>query len=114
MSNSKKSGTTKTETSSAKSARPSTKGFQAELQAKVDAENAKGFRGIEVDPTPNENYTVKGVTSNKPTPETDVDAAGTAREATNTKLSGIESVKREKDIAAENAAHTRKVKRGEN
>jgi hypothetical protein len=31
----------------------------------------KGFRGVQVDETPNENYTVKGVTAGKPTPETD-------------------------------------------
>lgn len=34
----------------------------------------QGFVGVKVDPTPNEHYTVEGVTSGKPTPETDADA----------------------------------------
>lgn len=42
-----------------------------EVQAAVDKETEQGFRGTEVDPTPNENYTVVGVTSEAPTPETD-------------------------------------------
>lgn len=42
---------------------------EAEVQARVDAEQAAGFRGIETDPTPNENYTVAG--NDLPTPETD-------------------------------------------
>lgn len=54
---------------------------EAEVQQNVDAENDKGFRGAKVDPTPNENYTVAGVTSGKPTPETDAKAAADAREA---------------------------------
>ena len=44
---------------------------EADVQAAVDAEVEQGFVGTEVDPTPNENYTVAGVTSGKPTPETD-------------------------------------------
>lgn len=54
-------------------------GGAAEVQEKVDAENEQGFRGTRVDPTPLENYTVDGVTSGKPTPETDADAAAAAR-----------------------------------
>jgi hypothetical protein len=53
----------------------------AEVQEKVDAENEQGFRGTRVDPTPLENYTLQGVTSGKPTPETDEKAAAKAREA---------------------------------
>jgi hypothetical protein len=41
----------------------------------LDAEQARGYRGLKADPTPNEHYTVAGVTSGKPTPETDADAA---------------------------------------
>lgn len=52
-----------------------------EVQAQVDQENEQGFRGVEVDPTPNENYSVAGVTSGAPTPETDNKAAETARKA---------------------------------
>lgn len=51
----------------------------AEVQAKVDDETEKGFRGTVPDPTPNENYTVEGVTAGKPTPETDADLAAEAR-----------------------------------
>ena len=53
----------------------------AEVQAKVDAENELGFRGVRVDPTPLENYTLQGVVSGKPTPETDEKAAAKARDA---------------------------------
>lgn len=53
----------------------------AEVQAKVDAENEQGFRGTRVDPTPLENYTLDGVTSGEPTPETDGKAAQAARDA---------------------------------
>lgn len=52
-----------------------------EVQDKVDAENEQGFRGAKVDPTPDENYTIEGVTSGKPTPETDEKAAAKARES---------------------------------
>lgn len=38
----------------------------------------QGFIGVTADPTPNENYTVAGVTSGKPTPETDQAAADAA------------------------------------
>ena len=54
-------------------------GGAAEVQEKVDAENEQGFRGTRVDPTPLENYTLEGVTSGKPTPETDEKAAEAAR-----------------------------------
>lgn len=42
---------------------------EAEVQARIDAENAAGVRGIQVDPTPDANYTVAG--NDLPTPETD-------------------------------------------
>jgi hypothetical protein len=45
-----------------------------EVQAAMDEATAKGFFGVEIDSTPNEHYTVDGVTSGKPTPETDADA----------------------------------------
>jgi hypothetical protein len=50
-------------------------------QEMVDKETEQGFRGVEVDPTPNENYTLAGVTSGAPTPETDKGAAKQAAEA---------------------------------
>ena len=51
----------------------------SEVQDKMDVEQEQGFRGTPVDPTPNENYTVAGVTAGLPTPETDPDAAAAAR-----------------------------------
>lgn len=42
---------------------------QAEVQAKFDEANEQGYFGEVPDETPNENYTLKGVTSGKPTPE---------------------------------------------
>jgi hypothetical protein len=44
---------------------------QAEVQAKFDEAAEKGYFGETPDETPNENYTLKGVTSGKPTPETE-------------------------------------------
>lgn len=72
-----------------------------DIQAKVDQEAAQGFRGIEVDPTPNENYTVKGVVSAAPTPETDVDHARKVREETGLGLSALEAAEREKIVRGE-------------
>ncbi len=37
----------------------------------TEKEADQGYRGVQRDSTPNENYTVAGVTSGKPTPETD-------------------------------------------
>jgi len=51
----------------------------AQVQKQVDEDEARGFRGVEVDTTPNENYTVAGVTSGAPTPETDEDQADRVR-----------------------------------
>ncbi|WP_156369800.1 hypothetical protein [Arthrobacter sp. Leaf145] len=42
----------------------------ASVQEKFDKINEQGFVGEEVDKTPNENYSVAGVTAGKPTPET--------------------------------------------
>jgi hypothetical protein len=42
-----------------------------EVQAKFDEAEEKGFFGEAVDETPRENYTIEGVTSGAPTPETD-------------------------------------------
>jgi hypothetical protein len=49
----------------------------AKVQHIVEKESEQGFRGAPElgDPTPNENYTVAGVTAGKPTPETDPDQA---------------------------------------
>jgi hypothetical protein len=51
------------------------------VQEQSDAETDQGFAGTAVDPTPRENYTVAGVTSGAPTPETDEGAAEAARKA---------------------------------
>lgn len=48
---------------------------KAQVQEQVDKETEQGFIGTEVDPTPNSAYTVAGVTSGAPTPETDPDQA---------------------------------------
>ena len=53
----------------------------AEVQAAADRETDQGFRGVEVDPTPNDHYTVAGVVAGKPTPETDPDYADSIRPA---------------------------------
>lgn len=51
----------------------------AEVQRVADEETEKGYRGLPADPTPNENYTVAGVTSGAPTPETSDAQAKKAR-----------------------------------
>jgi hypothetical protein len=57
------------------------------VQAAVDTETEQGFRGVEVDPTPNSAYTVQGVTAGAPTPETDVAQAD-------------EAARRQRDVAS--------------
>lgn len=52
-----------------------------EVKAAMDRATERGFFGVEVDPTPNEHYTVDGVISGKPTPETDADAHDAAEGA---------------------------------
>jgi hypothetical protein len=46
-----------------------------EVTSAMDKAVNAGLLGVEVDQTPNEHYTVAGVTASKPTPETDPDAA---------------------------------------
>lgn len=107
MSKEQKSDTTKDTTTSAK---PSPSTGNAEVAAKFDKELKQGFRGTEVDPTDNKAYTVAGVTSGMPTPETDPAAANTARANTNVGLTGLEAAAREKKATQANAANTRKLK----
>lgn len=45
-------------------------GVAQEIQRVTDEAEVQGYFGTAVDPTPNENYTLKGVTSGAPTPET--------------------------------------------
>lgn len=51
-----------------------------DLQKAADEAEEKGYYGIEVDPTPNEAYTVQGVAAKQPTPETDAGAQAKADE----------------------------------
>lgn len=63
-----------------------------QVKEKVDVETDQGFRGVEVDQTPNENYTLSGVTRGAPTPETDDAAAEAARagqKSAETKAAGV-------------------------
>ena len=46
-----------------------------EVQAKVDVETEQGFRGTEVDTTPNEHYTVTGDATKTPEAQADPVAA---------------------------------------
>ena len=65
----------KREASAAKAVSASAEGDKAEVQANMDAEQDKGYYGTVPDPTPNENYTVRGVAAGLPTPETDPEQA---------------------------------------
>jgi hypothetical protein len=93
MSKDKRSDTTKDTTTPDAKATRSTETTPESVMAK---ETARGFRGIEVDPTPNENYTVAGVTSKAPTPETDAGLAADVRKETGLGLSALEAAEREK------------------
>jgi hypothetical protein len=53
---------------------------QKEVQKAVDKAEERGLLGVEVDPTPNENYTVAGVLAGAPTPETDAEHAREVRQ----------------------------------
>jgi hypothetical protein len=50
-------------------------------QKQTDLEAEAGLRGVEVDSTPNEHYTVAGVLAGKPVPEASEDPAAARREA---------------------------------
>jgi hypothetical protein len=63
-----------------------------QVQEKMDEEQEQGFRGTKVDPTPNENFTVAGVTSGAPTPETD---PGLARQVGSSKFAHVEETEGE-------------------
>lgn len=98
MSKDKRSSTAKSPTTQdaeeTRSTGTTTKGSHP--QEVISREHEQGFRGVEVDPTPNENYTVQGVTSGAPTPETDVDSAKDVRSQTGLGLSALEAADREK------------------
>lgn len=70
--------TAKKDTVAKTKAEPLVKGARVALTDE-EAQEA-GFFGFEVDPTPDEHYTVAGVTAGKPTPETDEKAAEAAKE----------------------------------
>jgi hypothetical protein len=88
MSNDKRSATTETKASDAKVTRST--------ETILNKEQEQGFRGVEVDPTPNENYTIAGVTNGAPTPETDAELAKDVRQSTGLGLSALEASAREK------------------
>lgn len=91
------SSKTKSDTSSDSTTRQTdTAKASTEIDKKINQENAQGFRGVEVDSTPNENYTVQGVTSGAPTPETDVESAKQVRQEIGLGLSALEAAQREK------------------
>jgi len=73
-----------------------------QVQEKMDEEQEKGYRGFVPDPTPNENYTVAGVTSGAPTPENNPQAAA---EAGSTKFAqvGAEPAKPAEKVTLKNA-----------
>lgn len=62
-----------------KAANESKDAGQDQIQQAFDEANDKGYFGEVPDPTPNENYTVSGVTSGAPTPETDEKLRNEAR-----------------------------------
>jgi hypothetical protein len=63
-----------------KTSQPPQDAAQKEVQKAVDKAEEKGYLGVEVDPTPDEHYTVSGVLAGKPTPETDPDHAREVRQ----------------------------------
>lgn len=61
-----------------------------QVQETIDQENEQGFRGVETDSTPNENYSLQGVGKNLPTPETDATQAQKVRVETGGSITNIE------------------------
>lgn len=57
------------------------KADREDVARQIGAENDRGYVGTVVDPTPNENYTLRGVGAGKPTPETDPAQAKKAAQA---------------------------------
>jgi len=55
----------------------------AEVEKALGTEQGQGFRGVETDLTPNENYTVAGVTSGADVPEAHANKATAQADATN-------------------------------
>jgi hypothetical protein len=53
---------------------------EAEVQARYDQAQEQGYEGVVADPTPNSAYTLGGVVSGEPTPETDAAAARDAEQ----------------------------------
>lgn len=53
----------------------------AEVREQAQVEQEQGYVGTVPDTTPNQHYTVDGVTSGKPTPETDREQAERNRQA---------------------------------
>jgi hypothetical protein len=80
-----------------------------QVQEKMDEEQERGYRGVKVDKTPNENYTVAGVTKNLPTPETDPELA---RQAGSPKFVHAEQSKAESE-RAKKYHESRRKKEGE-
>lgn len=73
-------------------------GGNAEVQENMDEINEKGYFGVKVDPTPNENYTLQGAGSGAPTPETDPEQAEKARaHAAEVRRTGAEPTGESKD-----------------
>ncbi len=54
---------------------------EKEMQNQFDEANEQGFFGTEVDPTPNENYSLQGGPAGEGTPETDAGAFAKAQKA---------------------------------
>lgn len=54
---------------------------ESQVQDAVDEETEQGFRGVEVDTTPNHAYTVAGVVAGEPVPEAAADPVAARREA---------------------------------
>ena len=72
---------------------------QEEVAERIAQEQAQGYVGTVTDPTPNENYTLAGVTSGAPTPETDADAYAAALEAAGHKGTKMAASKAATDAA---------------
>ncbi len=82
-------------------------GGAAEVAEKLAEEQEAGGRGSFVDPTPNHAYTVAGVTSGEPTPETDPDLAREAREATRVTETKFDRGESATSVQAETSGETK-------
>lgn len=96
---------------STRNSSPTEDAGQAEVQARFDEEQEKGYRGFAPDPTPNENYSLE-TGPDAPTPETDPELSREARAASGVGMSALDAAARSREaVKAAGESSTVSVRR---